>query len=78
MPNTAIHPAQPAASAFVQPFAFNGDLLLQRHARQCARPGNWKAAADDALYAVHGFFAPRFATSVLAGTALVLVAMALI
>lgn len=78
MQNTAPHAAHPVASAFVQPFAFNGDLLLQRHARQCARPSNWKAAVDDALYAVHGFFAPRFATSVLAGTALMLMAMALI
>jgi len=77
MPHTTAPAATPEASGFVHPFICNGDQLLLRHARQCAQSGSWKAAAHDVLYAVHDFFAPRFATSVLAGTAVVLCAMAL-
>lgn len=75
---TAHTPHPQAVPSLVHPFAGNGEQLLQRHARQCAHPGGWRQQAHDALYSVHGFFAHRFATSVLAGTVVVLCAMAVI
>lgn len=59
------------------PFAENGDLLLQMHARKCAQKRSWRVVAEQGLWRLDAFFGHRFATSVMAGALIVVIATSL-